>query len=170
MAENPAPTTIDTGLLGPAGTGGRGGRMDAPSPGPVTHPLIVVINDDPAFLELVKELLEDERFQVEVRRIGTGAYQFVKDRQPALVILDVRLGDKNGWDVCQALVLDPATRRIPILVCSAAADELRAVAEQVRRLGGDVLRKPFALDALVRKVEALLGLERHSACNDVLLD
>jgi DNA-binding response OmpR family regulator len=167
MAEDLAPTTIDTGLLGP---GGRGGHMDAPSPGPVTRPLIVVINDDPTFLELVKDLLEDERFRVEVRRIGGGAYQVVKERQPALVILDVRLGDKNGWDVCQALVLDPATQRIPILVCSGAADELRAVAEQVRRLGGDVLRKPFALDALVSKAEALLGLERHSACNDVLLD
>jgi DNA-binding response OmpR family regulator len=140
--------------------------MKAPSTDPATQPLIVVINDDPAFLELVKDLLEDERFQVEVRRIGTGAYQFVKDQQPALVILDVRLGDTNGWDVCQALVLDPATQRIPILVCSAAADELRAVADQVRRLGGDVLRKPFALSVLVGKVEALLGHEGHATCGD----
>jgi DNA-binding response OmpR family regulator len=169
MAEDPAPTTIDTGLLGPAGTGGRGGFMEA-SADPATQPLIVVINDDPAFLDLVKDLLEDERFRVEVRRIGTGAYQFVKDRQPALVILDVKLGDKSGWDVCQAIVLDPATRQIPVLVCSAAVDELRTMADRVRRLGGDVLRKPFALDALVSKAEALLGLERHSACTDVLLE
>jgi DNA-binding response OmpR family regulator len=128
----------------------------------------VVVNDDPAFLELAKDLLEDERFRVEVRRIGTGAYQFVKERQPALVILDVKLGDKNGWDVVQAIALDPATRQIPVLVCSAAVDELRTVADQVRHLGGDVLRKPFALDVLISKAEALLGQHRYSTCRNPL--
>src|SRR5918992_695029 len=86
---------------------------------------IVVINDSPELLELAELLLRDEEFDVKVALMGTGALELIRVTMPDLVILDVRLPDVSGWDILQALKLDPKTSAIPVLVCSAAVQELR---------------------------------------------
>jgi DNA-binding response OmpR family regulator len=119
-------------------------------------PLVVVINDDPAFLELAQSLLEHKGYRVEIRMAGTGARSLVRDLRPDLVILDLRLGDRNGHDVFQALTLDPRTTDVPVLICSAASEQLRRMGRRVQQLGGDVLPKPFTPDQLFEKVAKLL--------------
>src|SRR5688572_33282230 len=118
---------------------------------------IVVINDSPELLELAELLLRDEDYDVKIALIGTGALDLIRTTLPDLVILDVRLPDVSGWDILQALKLDPKTSMIPVLVCSAAVQELRALENQLARMGVDVLIKPFAIDTLLTKVEALIG-------------
>ena len=65
--------------------------------------------------------------------------------------------DISGWDILQALKLDPKTSDIPVLVCSAAVQELRSLEAQLARIGVDVLIKPFAIDTLLDKVRNLIG-------------
>ena len=91
------------------------------------RPRIVVINDDTDFLSLMSELLtEVGEHDVEVCREGDHAYQFVKEKQPDLVILDIRIeGQEKGWAILECLTLDPKTRPIPLIVCSAAIRELQ---------------------------------------------
>jgi CheY-like chemotaxis protein len=120
---------------------------------------VVVINDSPEMLELAESLLEDEDFDVKVALSGARALELVRTTLPDLVILDVRLPDVNGWDILQALKLDQRTASIPVLVCSAAIQELRELEPQLAGMGVDVLVKPFALDTLMRKVRALTGAE-----------
>jgi DNA-binding response OmpR family regulator len=116
---------------------------------------VVVINDSPELLELAEMLLRDEDFAVKVAVIGTGAYQLVRTTMPDLVILDIRLPDISGWDILQALKLDAQTAHIPILVCSAAVQELRSLEAQLAGMGIDILVKPFAIDSLLEKARIL---------------
>ena len=106
---------------------------------------IVVINDDTDFLTLMSELLtEVEGYDVLVCREGNHAYPFVKEHRPDLVILDIRIeGQDAGWAILECLTLDPATRPIPLIVCSAAIRELQAHRELLDQHGIDVLAKPF---------------------------
>jgi DNA-binding response OmpR family regulator len=122
-------------------------------------PRIVVINDDTAFLNLMEELLEkEEGYEVSVCREASGAYQFVNDNHPDLVILDIRVGhEENGWQILELLTLDPVTRPIPVIVCSAALHSLAEHQSLLEQYDCEVLAKPFDLDALLAKIEAALG-------------
>jgi len=129
-------------------------------PRPARPHCIVVINDDTDFLTLMSDLLTDvEGYDVKICREGNHAYQFVKDQQPDLVILDIRIeGQDVGWAILECLTLDPATHPIPLIVCSAAIRELQAHHELLDQYGIDVLTKPFDLDTLLEKVAE--GLDR----------
>ncbi len=120
---------------------------------------IVVVNDDTAFLTLMHDLLADvEGYRVGICREGDRAYEFVKEQQPDLVILDIRIdGADAGWAILECLTLDPATRPIPLIVCSAAIRELQDHQPLLARYGIDVLPKPFDLDALLRTVAGMLA-------------
>ena len=120
---------------------------------------IVVINDDTDFLTLMTELLtEVGEYDVEICREGNHAYQFVKENQPDLAILDIRMeGQEQGWAILECLTLDPKTASIPLIVCSAAIRELQAHQELMDRYGIDVLTKPFDLDLLLEKVATALS-------------
>jgi len=122
-----------------------------------SHPTIVVVNDSPELLELARLLFEDEGYDVKVAQIGTGAFDLIRQTRPGLVILDVRLPDVSGWDILQAMKLDRQTASIPVLICTAAVNQLVDLREQLDHIGVDTLVKPFALDALLDKVETLIG-------------
>lgn len=117
-----------------------------------------MINDDTDFLTLMCELLSElGEYDVDVCREGDRAYQFVKDQMPDLVILDIRIeGQEAGWTILECLTLDPRTKPIPTIVCSAAIRELQAHQELLEQYGIDVLTKPFDLDTLLEKVAAAL--------------
>ena len=120
---------------------------------------IVVINDDTTFLGLMRDLLQEvEGYEVRICKEGDRAYEFVRDRQPDLIILDIRMGgEESGWTLLELLTLDPKTRPIPMIVCSAAIRDLQDHQPLLDRFGIGVLPKPFDLDVLLEKVEAALG-------------
>jgi CheY-like chemotaxis protein len=122
------------------------------------RPRVVVINDDTDFLTLMSELLTElGEYDVEICREGDRAYQFVRDQMPDLVILDIRIeGQEAGWAILECLTLDPQTKPIPLIVCSAAIRELHEHEDLFERYGIDVLSKPFDLDTLLEKVAAAL--------------
>src|SRR5690349_9925901 len=88
---------------------------------------IALINDDTTFLALMRELLEaSEGYEVLVCTQWQDTHGFVKREQPDLVILDVVMGgEEPGWRILELLTLDPQTRPIPLLVCSAAIRSLQ---------------------------------------------
>lgn len=120
---------------------------------------IALINDDTTFLELMREILESMAgYEVAVCTEQDDAYGFVKDYRPDLVILDIRMGGEEvGWMIMELLTLDPATRPIPMIVCSAAVRELHEHEPILNQYGVSVLPKPFDLDALLDKVREALS-------------
>ena len=120
---------------------------------------LALINDDTVFLGLMHELLQDEEgYEVLICREWDNAYQFVKDHSPNLVILDIRIGgEERGWTILNLLTLDPATRPIPVVVCSAAIQSLHEHQEWLDRFGVRALPKPFDLDMLLDTISSMLA-------------
>ena len=124
----------------------------------MSRPLIMVVNNDTIFLELMRELLADEGYAVEIVGEEQGAYERIRQQRPALAILDVRLEHPEaGWGIATLLRLDPETATLPLIICSADTQFLKAKAAQLGALRCQVLEKPFILDDLLAKVQAALG-------------
>ena len=124
-----------------------------------SRPQLVVMDDDTAFLQLMQELLHDEEgYDVLICREWDGAYDFVKEQSPDLVILDIRLGgEERGWTILNLLTLDPGTRPIPVIVCSAAIQSLHDHQPWLDKFGICALPKPFDLNMLLEMVDRVLG-------------
>jgi CheY-like chemotaxis protein len=120
---------------------------------------LAVIDDDTAFLQLMHDLLEDEEdFQVLIHREWDNAYEFVKEERPDLVILDIRIGgEERGWTILNLLTLDPVTRPIPVIVCSAAIQSLHEHQPWLDKFGICALPKPFDLKMLLEMVDRVLA-------------
>jgi CheY-like chemotaxis protein len=131
-------------------------QPDAPER-PSAHKKIVVVNDNPEFLELVETLLSEERYAVSVCVHGDKAYQLIKAERPNLVILDVRMVGVDEWQVLDMIKLDPDTADIPVIVCSAAVREIEAAEARLREQKCDILLKPFNIDELIAKVQTHIG-------------
>jgi CheY-like chemotaxis protein len=119
---------------------------------------IAVINDDTVFLDLMRDLLETEGgYEVVICKEWDNAYGFVKDQRPALLILDIRIGgEERGWTILNLLTLDPTTRPIPVIVCSAAIQSLHEHQDLLDRFGICALPKPFDIETLLETVSRML--------------
>ena len=125
---------------------------------PNASPRIVVTNHDPGFLTLLRDLLTDEGYEALLPPDLADPYPFVKETQPALIILDVVYRrEAEALTTLDKLKLDPATTAIPVLVCTTTPKALEGVA--ARQEAGDltVLTKPFNLSDLLRAVASRLA-------------
>src|SRR5579884_2938477 len=87
---------------------------------------VTVVNNDTDFLSLMKEVLADRGWETTVIRESGSAYRLIKEHQPDVLLLDIRMETpESGWNVLELLKLDPETRDIPVVVCSAAALDVR---------------------------------------------
>src|SRR3954454_6225240 len=124
----------------------------------MAKPLIAVVNDDTIFLELMHDLLTDHGYRTAIWKEGDKAYEMIKEHQPLLVVLDIRMERPDtGWMVLELMRLDPETAKIPVVICSADAERIRARESYLREKGCDVLEKPFLLEDLLAKVDARVG-------------
>jgi CheY-like chemotaxis protein len=126
-----------------------------------TH--IVVVNDNPEFLDLMADILHDERYPVTViNGDREDAVDLICAAVPAALIIDLRLGndDLHGWDILQAVRQDPDLSELPTLICTADTRALSRIDETLigmRRVAS--ITKPFDIERLLTELEALLERE-----------
>ncbi len=119
---------------------------------------IALLDDDPAFLALLDELLSAEGYEPYPLLAGPGAYPRLHALAPQAVVLDIHPARLDAdWAVVALLRRDPALRAVPLLVCCPDALGLRARAAALRADGGAVPPKPFDLGALLDTLAALTG-------------
>ena len=116
------------------------------------------MEDDTAFQDLLDTVLTAEGYTVLRWTQGAGADAFIRDAQPDLVILDLWLEHPQaGSMVLDLLMGNPATRYIPVIICSAYRQLLGDQEAQLRTHGYLILDKPYQIETLVEQVRALLA-------------
>lgn len=120
---------------------------------------ILAVDDSPATLKLLTELLQGEGYSVRSSLSGKLALQSALANPPEIILLDVRMPGMNGFEVCQELKAHPNTAAVPVIFISGLAD----VADRVEgfRLGAaDFVIKPFQRDELLARVKTQLDVSR----------
>jgi two-component system, chemotaxis family, chemotaxis protein CheY len=111
------------------------------------HAPVLVVDDDAAIRDAVRDVLEGEGILVETATDGADALQKVSRHQPKLVLLDMRMPVMDGWGFASAL--RELGMELPVVVMTAAADAKRWAAE-IGAVG--VVPKPFGITELLRAV------------------
>ena len=114
---------------------------------------ILVVNDDPAILELFRDLLAEEGYEVTLDKFArqTGELlQTIKELEPDLVVMDFIIGrEDSGWQLLQVTKMDRSTRDIPVIVCTGAVKQVTELSAHLDDLGVHVVIKPFDIDHLL---------------------
>jgi CheY-like chemotaxis protein len=126
---------------------------------------ITVVNDNPEFLALVKDILEDDRYDtVTIDGDRPDALEAVRASHPDLLMIDLRLGAEglHGWELAQQVRADPAFGSMPVLICSADVEALKSVKSMLDDTQHvAALAKPFSIDDLTRAIDDLLAETAH---------
>jgi PAS domain S-box-containing protein len=120
---------------------------------------ILVIDDTPENLALLSQILKDKGYKVRsVTKPSTGL-RGAKAAPPDLILLDVKMPEMNGYEVCQHLKADETTRDIPVIFISALGDVLDKV--KAFEVGGvDYITKPLQVEEVLARIETHLTIRR----------
>ncbi|ANT59556.1 two-component system response regulator [Salipiger sp. CCB-MM3] len=117
---------------------------------------VLLIEDEPNIIEAISFILSREGLDVETHSDGTTANDRLRDVNPDLLILDVMLPGKSGYDILRDLRADPATAELPVLMLTARGQTRdREMAE--REGVSAFMSKPFANSEMLETVRALLS-------------
>ena len=125
-------------------------------------PRVLIVDDEPAIVEVLEYNLEKEGFEVSTSRDGRDALARAKAQVPDIVLLDLMLPGTDGLTVCRQLRADPKTANIRILMITAKGDETDEIIGF--SLGADdYVTKPFRVRPLIERVKALVRRPNEEA-------
>lgn len=125
----------------------------------VTSSRILVADDNPQILELIEAYLEPLGVAITTAGDGQAALAAVEAQLPDLVVLDIMMPRRSGYEVCRAMKEDPRLRDIPVIMVT-ALNEVGDM-ERARECGADdFLTKPVNKMELVARVQGLLQVRR----------
>lgn len=114
------------------------------------RPPIMILNTDRAFLELMREFLSEEGYDVRILHENNAAFKAILAEQPRLVLIELLISDPEaGLMVLNKMRLHPDTARIPVIVASTTTQLIRDNEAHLRAKGCDILPKPFDLEELL---------------------
>jgi len=117
---------------------------------------VLVIEDEPHIAEAISFILSRDGWQVRSHADGTDAIEVIRAEQTDVLILDVMLPGRSGYEILEALRADAATRDLPVLMLTARGQAKdRELAE---RLGASrIITKPFSNTEVLDTVRAMAG-------------
>ena len=116
---------------------------------------VLVVDDDREIVRLLQAYLERDGYQVAAAHDGEQALHFLRREKPDLVILDLMLPQRDGWDVTRILRSDPSLRHTPVIMLTARTEEPDRIVGL--ELGADdYVTKPFSPREVVARVRAVM--------------
>jgi DNA-binding response OmpR family regulator len=122
---------------------------------------ILVVDDEPDIVKLVTKIMEARSHRVTTARDGQEAVDLVKRDRPDVVILDLNIPKLDGFEVCRRLKSDPETKRIPIVMMTAAYVSVEEASRGVGLGADEYVVKPFLREVLVHNVERLIAASKQ---------
>ena len=113
--------------------------------------VVLVVEDNPSAVQLVRRYLAEEPYQVLSASLGIEALALIEERVPDVIILDVMLPGRDGWELLQSFRQRPATADVPILMASVLAET--RLAESLGASG--YLKKPYTQAELLEALRRL---------------
>jgi sigma-B regulation protein RsbU (phosphoserine phosphatase) len=120
---------------------------------------ILIVDDTPANLRLLSQMLTQRGHHVRAVTSGPRALASARMSLPNLILLDIKMPEMNGYEVCERLKADAQTRDVPVIFIS-ALDELQDKVRAFAVGGVDYITKPFQVEEVIARVETHLTLRR----------
>ncbi len=117
---------------------------------------VLIADDDPNIVLSLEFLMRQAGFRVRVARDGEAALRAVTEEPPDLLLLDVMMPARSGYDVCQMIRADPALNRVRVVMLTAKGREV----ERTKGLAlgaDDYITKPFSTREVVARVREILA-------------
>ncbi|GAB5441284.1 MAG: response regulator [Fuerstiella sp.] len=121
---------------------------------------VLIADDNEQNRELLDAYLADESYEILMAHDGQETMDVVEAQQPDLILLDIMMPRMSGYEVCEALKLDPEKRKIPVLMVT-ALNEMGDIEKAIKAGCDDFLTKPVNHLELKTRVRSLLRV-RHS--------
>ena len=122
----------------------------------MAKPKILVVDDDPEIVTMLSLRLGRRGYDVQTASDGHKAVELAKRELPALILLDVMMPGKSGWEVARALKADPVTEKIKIVMVTAIGEQVNEMTSPL--YGADAhIDKPFEFERLEEIVTRLLA-------------
>lgn len=118
---------------------------------------VLIVDDEPNIVISLEFLMKREGFEVSIARDGEEALRKVEESVPDLILLDVMMPKKSGFEVCQQLRANPAYSALKIIMLTAKGRDTEVT--KGLDLGADAyMTKPFSTKELAAQVKSLLGI------------
>jgi two-component system response regulator VicR len=128
-----------------------------------THPPILVVDDNPDNAHIIRDYLEARGYPITVAYNGDDALKAFEEVKPALVLLDVMMPGRDGWQVCREIKQHPTLGRNVRVVMVTALDDWVNKRQALETGADDFVEKPFELSKLVSTVERNVKLLSSNA-------
>ncbi|HEX7215965.1 MAG TPA: response regulator [Methylomirabilota bacterium] len=127
-------------------------------------PKVLVVDDSLSVRKVVQRALEAKRIEVLSAASGTEAMEQIARETPDLVVCDVIMPDMDGYQICDFVKKHPALGKTPVILISGIVNS--TVLERAAKVrSDDVMRKPFAADELLHRIEGFLPVQARAAAS-----
>ncbi len=124
---------------------------------------VVCVEDEPEMIDLIKLILNRKGYEVHGANGGVEGLKLIRKVMPDLVLLDLMMPEMDGWQVYQQLKAEESTSKIPVVVVTAKAQNIdKVLGLQIAKVD-DYISKPFSLQELVDRVDAVFTKQPSSA-------
>jgi two-component system sensor histidine kinase/response regulator len=121
---------------------------------------ILIVDDEPNNLKVLHNLLTQNNYEVRAARNGQSAIDTARMNPPDLILLDIKMPDMNGYEVCQVLKDDDLTAHIPVIFIS-ALNQVQDIVKAFEMGGVDYITKPFQFEEVIARVQTHLTIIRQ---------
>jgi diguanylate cyclase (GGDEF)-like protein len=125
----------------------------------IHKPIVLIVDDNPHNLRVVTDMMEESGYEPVIALSGKKALGFIAIQKPDLILLDVKMPELDGYEVCRILKNDPQTREIPIIFLTVQSD-LDDVIKGFESGAVDFVSKPFNILELQMRTKTHLELKQ----------
>ncbi len=125
-------------------------------------PLLLIADDDPELTGILLKRLQNLECDIITASDGVKALELINEQHPDVVILDVMMPQKNGWEVCKAIRQDPSTASTGVIMLTGIGSSLNEMTSPL--YGADeYLDKPFSFSELIFKIKRLMSGKKQAS-------